>query len=87
MAKQRAGALPIARSTALFASKFASIAEAPASHARALRGRTGRGPTRTAYDTDAHLVTLIDRVVNRAGQVVRRELERRHARGRKSAEE
>jgi hypothetical protein len=29
---------------------------------------------------------LIDRVINRAGQVARRELERRHSRGRKNGE-
>jgi sugar diacid utilization regulator len=33
--------------------------EAAASHARALRGLSGRGPARTAYDTDAHLVELV----------------------------
>jgi ribosomal subunit interface protein len=32
------------------------------------------------HDDDLH--TLIDRTVNRAGQVVRRELDRRHSRGR-----
>jgi ribosome-associated translation inhibitor RaiA len=38
-------------------------------------------------DHDAHLTALIDRAVNRAGQVVRRELERRNTRGRKNEEE
>jgi sugar diacid utilization regulator len=33
--------------------------EAAASHSRALRGRTGRGAARTAYDTDTHLVELV----------------------------
>jgi ribosome-associated translation inhibitor RaiA len=44
-------------------------------------------PDVVVEDHDAHLIVLIDRVVNRAGQVVRRELERRHARARKNAEE
>jgi ribosome-associated translation inhibitor RaiA len=37
-------------------------------------------------DHDANLNMLIDRAVNRAGQVVRRELERRHSRARSSEE-
>jgi ribosome-associated translation inhibitor RaiA len=35
-------------------------------------------------DHDANLILLIDRTVNRAGQVVRRELDRRHSRTRES---
>jgi ribosome-associated translation inhibitor RaiA len=44
-------------------------------------------PDVVVEDHDAHLTVLIDRVVNRTGQVVRRELERRHTRGRKNGEE
>jgi ribosome-associated translation inhibitor RaiA len=37
-------------------------------------------------DNDTELNALIDRTVNRAGQIVRRELDRRHTRGRDRAE-